>query len=497
MLAMPELSSQLSGQPLSGAGNLQLRLESTLQELTLYDFQIDYSCPGREVAKAFAENSLLPGAILIDDGQFAGMLSRRRFLEHLSRPYGLELFLQRPIKTLYRFAKADLLILPSNTLIVRAARRSLQRLSELLYEPIVVEVEPQVYKLLDVHQLLVAQSQIHELTAQLLNEQTKAQMIQTEKMASLGRMVAGVAHEIRNPVNCIWGNMGFLSNYCQDMIQLLLAYQEVSEPSSIINEIKQSIEIDFILEDLPKMLESIKVSADRLTKIVGGLQNFSHMDETNRKPADIHQCIDSTLLILHNRIKYDIKVVKNYGTLPQVECYSGQLSQVFMNLISNAIDAIEELKSGGGGESEKFPPSPLTNGKSAPTIWITTDIVERNGDRCVSIRIADNGPGIPPEIQGRIFETFFTTKPVGKGTGLGLAISYQIVTQKHGGKLNLRSRSVGEANSSCGGEAAWHWRDTRAGDSQPGTGTEFEILLPLSVQGTRSLNYQGNGTLNG
>ncbi len=458
MLAMPDLSFESLTQLLSEVGSLELRLESTIEELTLYDFQVECNCPGREAARAFTENPLLPGAILTEAGQFAGMISRRRFLEHLSRPYGLELFLQRPIKTLYRFAQAEVLIFPSHTLIVMAARRSLQRPSELLYEPIVVEVAPQVYRLLDVHQLMVAQSQIHELTARLLKEQTKAQMIQTEKMASLGRMVAGVAHEIKNPVNCIWGNMGFLSNYCRDMMDLLSAYEEeIGNSSSNINELKDSLELEFLQEDLPKVVESIKISADRLTKIVGGLQNFSHMDEGKRQPADIHECIDSTLLILHNRIKYGIEVVKSYGDLPLVECYSGQLSQVFMNLLSNAIDALTE-------KAEALAEKSGSTSTWKPRIEIVTEFIEFPTPR-VSVRIADNGPGIPPEIQGRIFETFFTTKPVGKGTGLGLAISYEVVTQKHGGVLNLRSPLV-----------APH-RHVRNG--QADGGTEFEIILPI------------------
>ncbi len=454
MLAMPDLSFESLTQLLSEVDSLELRLESTLDDLTLYDFQIECNSPGQEAARAFAENPLLPGAILTEAGQFAGMISRRRFLEHLSRPYGLELFSQRPIKTLYRFAQADVLIFPSHTLIVMAARRSLQRASELLYEPIVVEVAPQVYRLLDVHQLMVAQSHIHELTARLLKEQTKAQTIQTEKMASLGRMVAGVAHEIKNPVNCISGNMGFLSNYCRDMMELLSAYEaQVRDGSANINEIKEAIELEFLREDLPKILESIKISADRLKKIVGGLQNFSHMDEGKRQPADIHECIDSTLLILHNRIKYGIEVVKKYGNLPPVECYSGQLSQVFMNLLSNAIDALME-------KAEKLADKFGRASTWKPRIEIITEFIELPTPR-LSVRILDNGPGIPPEIQGRIFETFFTTKPVGQGTGLGLAISYEIVTQKHGGCLNLRSTDCGIA------------------DWQSDTGTEFEILLPL------------------
>ncbi|MBE9128129.1 MULTISPECIES: sensor histidine kinase [unclassified Coleofasciculus] len=419
-----------------------LTLESTLRELPLYDFQIESSRLGKEVTHAFQLNPLLPGVILTQQGKFGGMISRRRFSEQLSRPYGLELFLQRPLDSLYRFVGTEVLRLPGDIKIVEAARRSLQRPPELLYEPIVVELEAENYRLVGVHQLLVAQSQIHELTTQLLHEQTQARMIQTEKMASLGQMVAGVAHEIKNPVGCITCNFEFLANYCQKLIKILSTYEsEIPIKPNPIAELKEEFELDFILEDLPKILKSMETGSERLTKIVNSLRNFSHLDESKRQPTDIHECIESTLIILNNRLKAGIKLIKNYGDLPLINCSSGQLSQVFMNIISNAIDALTEKQ-----QVEKLQ-------SWQPQIEISTDCLEQLDTEWVLIRIADNGSGIPPEIQKRIFETFFTTKPVGKGTGLGLAISYQIVTQKHGGQLLMQS--------------------------QLGVGTEFKILLPL------------------
>jgi len=441
---------------LHSSATQELSLESTLQDLSLYDFSIESDRPGSEVAQALEDNPLLPGVVLTDLGQFAGMISRRRFLECMSRPYGLELFLKRPIKCLYVLAHTDILIFPSDTLIVMAARRSLQRSPELLYEPIVVEMEPRLYKLLDVHQLLSAQSHIHELTTRLLKEQTKSQMMQTEKMASLGQMVAGVAHEIINPVNFISGNLEYLSNYSQDLIKLISAYdREIAKKPPLIEEIKEQIEFEFLQEDMLKMIDSMKMGTERLVKIVNSLRNFSHMGESNKKAVDLHECLESTLLILHNRVKHSIEVVKKYGQLPPVPCYSGQLSQVFMNIISNAIDALMEQKESNG--------EPTYGWK--PQIEIATEVIEVDNSTWAAVRIADNGPGIPLEIQGRIFETFFTTKPVGKGTGLGLAISHQIVTEKHRGKLNLRSRSLLDADA--------------LGESPQSTGTEFEILLPL------------------
>ncbi|MEG4342525.1 ATP-binding protein [Microcoleus sp. A003_D6] len=467
-------------QPISEADRGELCLDSTLQELSLYDFQVEATDLGMRISQMLEANPLLPGVIVTHRGEFAGMISRRRFLEFISRPFGRELFLKRPVRALYRFAETESLIFPSNTLVVDAARKSLLRSRELLYEPIVVQVSPNTYSLVDVHELLVAQSNIHELATKLLRQQTQSQLIQTEKLASLGQMVAGVAHEIRNPVTCISGNIGFLSNYSKDIMELLSAYEEIVGDSEKINGLKKNIEFDFLQEDWVEILKSMKVSSERLIALVTSLHTFSHMDETQLKEANIHECIDSTLLIMKNRLKYGFNVVKNYGNLPLVKCYSGQLSQVFMNIISNAIDALEEVK----GEKS-----------FVPAITIETEVIDgsdgdcvnseliqnyvlgdrqnakmlssasQNGDFCpeaaeknqnnawIAIRIADNGPGIPPEIQRRIFETFFTTKPAGKGTGLGLAITHQIVTQKHKGKLNLHST--------------------------PGTGTEFEILLPL------------------
>lgn len=466
-------------QSISEAHLRELGLDSTLQELPLYDFQVEATDLGMQISQMLETNPLLPGVILTDRGEFAGMISRRRFLEFISRPFGRELFLKRPVKALYRFTETETLIFPSNTLIVDAARKSLLRSKELLYEPIVVQVSPKTYNLVDVHELLVAQSNIHELATKLLRQQTQSQLIQTEKLASLGQMVAGVAHEIRNPVTCISGNLGFLSNYSKDIMELLSTYEQIVGPSEKIDELKENIEFDFLQEDWVEILKSMQVSSERLTELVTSLHTFSHMDETQLKEANLHECIDSTLLIMKNRLKYGFKVVKNYGDLPLVKCYSGQLSQVFMNIVSNAIDALEEVKGEkgfvraitieteliessdgdcvnseliqnyvlGDRQNSKMRSSASQNGDFSPE-------AEQNPNNAwIAIRIADNGPGIPPEIQRRIFDTFFTTKPAGKGTGLGLAITHQIVTEKHKGKLNLHST--------------------------PGTGTEFEILLPL------------------
>lgn len=279
-------------------------------------------------------------------------------------------------------------------------------------------------------------------------QRTQTQLIQSEKMSSLGNMVAGVAHEINNPINFIHGNLIPASEYAQDLLKILELYQRhfPSPPAEIQAEIA-AIELDFLKEDLMKLLQSMRVGTQRIREIVLSLRNFSRLDEAEFKRVDIHEGIDSTLMILHNRLKAkpnhpEITVIKEYGKLPLIECYAGQLNQVFMNLLSNAIDALDES---------------VVNRKITdnPTIHIRTELI--NNQR-IAIRISDNGMGIPQEIFSKLFDPFFTTKEVGKGTGLGLSISYQIVVDKHCGKLTCHST--------------------------PGQGAEFVIEIPINQQKT-------------
>lgn len=271
--------------------------------------------------------------------------------------------------------------------------------------------------------------------------QNQAQIVQAEKMSSLGQLVAGVAHEINNPVNFIYGNLSHATEYTQDLMQLLQLYQRhYPHPVPEIEAEMVAIELPFLMEDLPKLLSSLKVGAERIQKIVLSLRSFSRMDEAEVKEVDIHEGIESTLMILQNRLKVKsdrpaITIVKNYGDIPLVECHAGQLNQVFMNLLSNAVDALEEklaiAASHPTENADSVHASPIM-----PTISISTQPV---GTDRVQIRIADNGPGIPVAVQPRLFDPFFTTKPVGKGTGLGLSISYQVVTETHGGTLQCLS----------------------------------------------------------
>jgi light-regulated signal transduction histidine kinase (bacteriophytochrome) len=283
-------------------------------------------------------------------------------------------------------------------------------------------------------------------------QETQSKLIQTEKMSGLGQLVAGIAHEINNPVNFIYGNLCHASNYTEDLLKLLQLYQSYyPQPENEIRATMEAIDFNFVIQDLPKIMSSMKLGSDRIRSIVLSLRNFSRLDEAENKRVDLHEGIDNTLLILQHRLKPHshfpgIEVIKDYGELPKVECYAGQMNQVFMNVINNAIDVLTEQIEVNLKSSDII---------ALPVIRISTRVSADNSYLLISI--ADNGPGMSEEVKKRIFDPFFTTKPVGKGTGLGLAISYQIVVEKHGGLMECISA--------------------------PRKGTEFWIEIPSKLPG--------------
>ncbi len=312
-------------------------------------------------------------------------------------------------------------------------------------------------KLAEVNQRL--QTEIQECQgAKSKLQQIQFQLVQSEKMSSLGMMVVGIAHEINNPVNFVYGNIAPAKEYIQDLLGLVELYQQhYPKPVPDIQEYADAIDLDFLVKDLSKLLESMKVGSERIRDIIMSLRTFSRMDKNQMTGVNIHEGIESTLLILQHRLKgkperAEIEVVKNYGILPPVECYPGQLNQVFMNILVNAIDAMEwkgiSLEQLG---SDKQTPN------SFPRIEICTEVVKTKeatpNSQSVVIRIRDNGPGVRERVRRLLFDPFFTTKPVGQGTGLGLSISYNIITSTHGGQLDCVSI--------------------------PGAGTEFIIQIPV------------------
>ncbi|MFB2769790.1 sensor histidine kinase [Pelatocladus sp. BLCC-F211] len=286
------------------------------------------------------------------------------------------------------------------------------------------------------------EQQVSDRTAAL--QTVQVQLVQQEKLSTLGELIAGVAHEMNNPISFIANNIPPLEEYIAGVSEIIQLYQqEYPNPTSKITTAIERLDLEFVLEDMVKILESLKVGSERIEKISTSLRSFCRSDSDVKIPADLHEELDSTLMILQHRLKGNgdrpqIEVSKTYGALPEVDCYVGQINQVFMNILANAIDALDEAIA-----QDKI-------NDPIPQIQILTEV---DSEQWVVIRIADNGMGIPESVQQRLFEPLFTTKPVGKGTGLGLSIAHQIVVDKHNGELAV--------------------------NSQPGKGTEFIIKIPI------------------
>jgi PAS domain S-box-containing protein len=318
-------------------------------------------------------------------------------------------------------------------------------------------------------QLREQASELKQALHQLKQAQT--QLVQTEKMSSLGMMIAGIAHEINNPVGFVYGNITPASEYIKDLLELVNLYRE-SYPHTLphIQEYTEEIDLDFLMDDLPKLLASMKVGAERIRDIIASLRMFSRIDQAEMKPVNLHEGLDTTLQILQHRLKEKpehpaIEVVKEYSNIPLVECYAGQINQVFMNILVNAIDALESRQVSGDSMGNE-----IIAEHPCPQIKICTEIAENrephSANQSVVVRIKDNGLGMTERVRSLLFDPFFTTKAVGQGTGLGLSISYQIIVVKHGGKLECVSA--------------------------PGQGTEFMIKIPI-----HQLNQIDNSPLQG
>jgi signal transduction histidine kinase len=415
-----------------------------------------------------ARHPLVPGVILLEQGNFVGMISRRQVLECWIRPHGLELFPQSPLHVLQSYCRAPSLTLAGETPILAGAQQALRRSPELLTDPILVQTAPQTYFLLDSQTLTIAYWQLRGIETQVRYERTQAQMVQSDKMANLGRLVDGVAHEILDPVSFIWGNLSHFSGYSQGLLALLSAYETlVPTPPASIVALREDLDVDYLREDLPRIIESVQTGAERLSKLASSLQNFCHIDAVYPKPANLHEMLDGIILLLKSRLSQEVQVIRHYDRLPPIPCYAGLLHQVFMNLLVGAVERLLNPAVSQQVEVDWLTPTPPVSAKptspAKPAITLTTrmfTLTQDNGQDTawVYIGIHDNGTALTEPEQSAIRASFGVAQRAAKETSL--AVSYQIITAKHGGKLELRS-------------------PTQSMPNRPSSGTEFEILLPL------------------
>jgi signal transduction histidine kinase len=462
----------------SSATPVALGVDATLEALPLHAAELDLHLPGTVAAEQFNHFPELPGLLLTEQQAFVGVLSRQQFLEFLLRPQACERFLHEPLAVIYCYTRRRPLMFPGETPILVAARAALRQPSELQGEPILVSTA-EGDRLISAHDLNQAHWQIRGIETQVRYERAQAAMLQSQKMAALGRLVDGIAHEIMDPLGFIWGNLSHVDQYCQQLLQLLAAYEAAStaltgsatlhelQESKELQELKEEIELDYLREDLPRTLGSIRGGAARLKQLASSLQNFCHIDEVYPKPADLHELIDSIVLLLKSRLTTHIQIDRQYDALPPVPCFAGQLSQVLMNVLTHCIDDLLSAAAGQSAESDfalGARDSPSMTLAVAPRITITTRLHDANpavpmGDRWVVLTITDNGPGLSATALQQIQETFSIRQRLARETEL--ATCYRLITAKHGGKFSVRSpASPPEPNSQA-------------------IGTEFEIQLPL------------------
>jgi len=467
-----QFKTYLSFPKLLEGNSPDLDWEGTLTDLPTYHFGVKSDSSVSEVVRQFQRHALLPGVLIWEDieseePQLVGLLSRRQLLEFFIRPQGGEMLASQSLGVCYSYGGFPMLVLPETMTILEAARYARRRSPELIAEPIVVAHpgNPAIpYSILNIDDLNIAHWQIRGIETQVRYERSQIQMIQSEKMSNLGRLVDGVAHEILDPVGFIWGNLTHLNEYAQGLMELLSAYeQHFPQVPPEIEAKQEEIELDFVRSDLPRVVASINGGADRLNRLATSLQNFCHIDNVHPKPADLQGSLDSIVLLIQSKIKGEIEIIRHYGQVPPVSCYIGQLNQVFMNILTNAVNALID-RAVRQDWVDEFGPALRIQRSDRPRIEITIKVSamkddpenpprgQFNQESWVLIKISDNGPGMSLSQSKKILESFSAHRRADKETSLGL--SYQIVTAKHGGKLNLRS--------------------------QLGVGTEFEIWLPLT-----------------
>lgn len=463
-----------------------LHAQSCINELPLYDCQLATALltelTGHDLAAWFARHPRVPGVLfgdpaetkVVDKCRLRGLITRQQVLELAILPEGNTL-LTHTLEQIWGYLSGSFLLLSGKLSITAAMQRVVLRSSEGLGDPVVVRTDAGD-RLLDFPTLSIADWQIRGIETQVRYERMQVRSIQNDKMASLGRLMDGVAHQILDPVGFIWGNLSHVQTYTQQLLTLVDAYQHqlqsLCQPQgtpparspdpnmlAAIATLEDEIDLDFLRQDLPQTLASIRNGADRLRHIVTSLQNFCHLDEVYPKPADLNQQLDSIILLLQSRLGVSIRFERRYATLPPVVCYIGQLTQVFANVLSNAVEALLDQAARPMIDPALHPVYPPGD-PPPPCIEVSTALVDLGqGYPWVSVHIADNGPGLPPGQAQQLLSSWAEVRRLGKETSL--ATSYAIVTAKHGGSMELRDR--------------------------PGGGLEVEIRLPL-VESSQSIS---------